>query len=300
MPLREMGAQIDGRHNGTLLPLAIRGRNLKAIEYNMPVNRAQDKVNVLLAGLHADGRTVIKEKATSRNHTENMLQSYGARLDIADHQITIEKSAPLKAMDIHVPGDISSAAFFLVAAAIVPGSELTLRNVGLNHTRTGIITVLKEMGANLEITNKQVINGEESGDIIIKYQPLQATSISGDIIPALIDEIPIIALLATQANGTTIIEDAKELRVKETDRIQAVAETLTTLGAKAEEKEDGLIIHGKTDLTGGKIKGYSDHRMAMMGIIAILQCWESVEIDDVSSVAVSYPEFFDDLNRVIN
>lgn len=299
-PLQKMGAQIDGRLNGTYLPLAIRGKQLNGIHYHIPVKSAQVKSAILLAGLFAKGKTKITELAKTRDHTENMLKAFGANISVNDKEVIISSDKGLLATDVMIPGDISSAAFFLVAGAIVRDSALTLRHVGLNETRTGIIDVLKEMGANISISNEQISGGELIGDISIKYSQLTGTTISGDIIPRLIDEIPIIALLATQAEGKTIIKDAEELRVKETDRIQAVVEVLTTLGATIEETDDGMIVYGKTDLIGGEIKSYSDHRMAMLGAIASLVCTEKVYIDDISSIAISYPTFFSDIEKISN
>jgi 3-phosphoshikimate 1-carboxyvinyltransferase len=298
-PLQQMGANIAGRQQGKLLPLAIKGSHLTGISYTLPVKSAQVKSAVLLAGLLADGQTTVIEKTKTRDHTENMLAAFGANIHVDDKEVTINNNHNLKGIDVHVPGDISSAAFLLVAAAIVPGSELTLKNVGLNETRTGIIDVLINMGANISITNQQITSGEQSGDIHIIYAPLTATDISGDIIPRLIDEVPIIALLATQAEGRTIIKDAKELRVKETDRIEAVVDVLSTLGANIQETEDGMIIEGRTPLNGGEISSYNDHRIAMMGAIASLITSNDIKLDDDASIAVSYPNFFEDLQRII-
>src|SRR5699024_8495898 len=264
-PLKEMGASIDGRQHGSFLPLAIRGQKLQSIDYTLPVKSAQVKSALLLAGLFADGTTTITEQATTRDHTENMLQAFGAHMTTKGKTITIEKNNPLTAVDVMVPGDISSAAFFLAAAAMIPGSSITLENVGLNETRTGILDVLQAMGSQLTYANRREVSVEWLGDITITYRELKGIEISGDMIPRLIDEIPVIALLATQAEGKTVIRDAKELRVKETDRIQAVVEVLESLGATVEELDDGLIVYGKTELHGAKIKSYNDHRMAMMG-----------------------------------
>jgi 3-phosphoshikimate 1-carboxyvinyltransferase len=297
-PLSKMNAQISGRENGSYLPLAIQGSQLKPLTYTLPVKSAQVKSALLLAGLFADGVTTITEKSQTRNHTETMLEAYGVKLDIEENSISIAGKQPLTATDVYVPGDISSAAFFLAGAAAKPGSSLRLKKVGLNPTRAGILDVLFEMGAAIEITNKEQIGGEQFGDIFIKSSELQGVEISGELIPRLIDEIPIIALLATQAEGKTVIRDAEELRVKETDRIAAVVETLTTLGAKIEATDDGMIIEGKTPLTGGKISSYHDHRMAMMGAIASSYSKEEIIIDDISSIAISYPEFFNDYNNI--
>lgn len=298
-PLKKMGANIDGRQQDSLLPLAIKGNELTGIYYALPVKSAQVKSALLLAGLSANGETTILEETKTRDHTENMLAALGADIKVNGNEVTISNKKTLEAIDVHVPGDISSAAFLLVAAAIVPESKLTLKNVGLNETRTGIIDVLINMGANIEISNQKTLNGEDSGDITIKYTKLTGTIIDGDIIPRLIDEIPIIALLATQAEGTTVIKDAEELRVKETDRIEAVVDILSKLGAHITETDDGMIIEGSTSLNGGKVSSYNDHRIAMMGAIASLITENQIILDDDASIAVSYPNFFEDLQRII-
>lgn len=298
-PVRQMGANIDGRQQGNLLPLAIKGSQLTGIHYTLPVKSAQVKSAVLLAGLLADGETTVIEKTKTRDHTENMLAAFGADIKVNGNEVTISNKQSLEALDVHVPGDISSAAFLLVAAAIVPGSKLTIKNVGLNETRSGIIDVLINMGANIQISNQKVHGGEKSGDITITYTQLTATTIDGDIIPRLIDELPIIALLATQAEGTTTIKDAEELRVKETDRIEAVVDVLSTLGAQIKPTKDGMIIEGRTPLNGGTISSYNDHRIAMMGAIASLIANDHVTLDDDASIAVSYPNFFEDLQRIV-
>lgn len=297
-PLREMCASIEGREKGNLLPLAINGKTLTGIHYRLPVKSAQVKSAILLAGLLAEGQTMIIEETKTRDHTENMLEAFGADIKVAGNEVTITNRGSLKAIGVQVPGDISSAAFLMVAAAIVPGSKLTLTNVGLNETRTGIIDVFKQMGANLKIDNEKVISGERLGDITVTYKELKNITISGEIIPRLIDEIPIIALLATQIRGTTIIKDAEELRVKETDRIDAVVDVLSTLGANIQSTPDGMIVKGKTDLTGGSVASYSDHRIAMMIGIASLITESEVILDDDSSIAVSYPHFFKDLRSI--
>lgn len=297
-PLKEMNASFTGRHDAKLLPLAITGKKLKAIHYTLPVKSAQVKSAILLAGLLADGETIVTEKIQTRNHTESMLEAFGANLNINGNSIHITGDQSLTGTDVYVPGDISSAAFFLAGAAAKLNSNLILKNVGLNETRTGIIEVLSEMGADLQIVAEKKIGGELFGDLHIKGKELNGIEISGDIIPKLIDEIPIIALLATQANGRTIIRDAEELRVKETDRIAAVVDVLSTLGADITATEDGMIIQGNTNLTGGNISSYDDHRIAMMGAIASLFAEDEIIIDDISSVAISYPNFFNDLDQV--
>lgn len=299
LPLKKMNAEINGRNNGLLLPLAIKGKQLKSIEYNIPVESAQVKSALIFASLFTQEESRFTEKSLTRDHTENMLNAFGANINTSGLTINVVPKPKLIAKHIKVPGDISSAAFFLVAGALVPGSEITLLNVGLNESRTGILTVLEAMGANLSITNIVTENDEKSGDITVTYKELHGTVIEGDLIPKLIDEIPILALLATQAEGETVIKDAIEMRVKETDRIKAVYETLTTLGADVRETEDGLIIKGNSILTGGSIKGYDDHRMAMMGIIASLITTEDVILDNIDSINISYPSFIDDLNRLI-
>lgn len=298
-PLRKMDAQIDGREKGEYLPLAIRGQRLKGITYELPVKSAQVKSAILLAGLFADGKTTVIEKTKTRDHTENIVRAFGAHINVDENSISITNKNGLNATDVYVPGDISSAAFFIVAAAIVPNSKLALKNVGLNKTRSGILDVMKQMGASINIDNEREVSGERIGNLAIRYRPLKGITISGEIIPRLIDEIPIIALLATQAEGKTVIKDAEELRVKETDRIKAVVDTLTTLGAHVEEKPDGMIIHGKKELKGGSILSYGDHRMAMMGIIASLITKKNVTIDDISSIAISYPNFLNDLQSIM-
>ncbi|ALX47955.1 3-phosphoshikimate 1-carboxyvinyltransferase [Lentibacillus amyloliquefaciens] len=299
-PLKKMGAQLDGRSGGIYLPMAIRGGALKGINYTMPVKSAQVKSAVLLGGLFADGTTRVIEESATRNHSENMLRAFGADITETNGEIRITNKNALTGMNVHVPGDISSAAFFMTAAAIVPDSELTLKNVGLNHSRSGIIDVLKQMGASISISNVQTIGGERQGDVSVVYQKLTGTIIDGDIIPRLIDELPIIALAATQAEGTTVIRDARELRVKETDRIKATTDGLANLGANIEPTEDGMVITGGASLTGGKAEAYNDHRIAMMLAIASLVTNDDVTIDDISSINISYPGFFQDLQTVTN
>lgn len=299
-PLRTMGAKIDGRKNGEFTPLSIRGGKLNPINYNMPVASAQVKSALILAGLQAEGETTIIEKAESRDHTERMIRKFGGEVGKDNRKITVKGGQKLIASDILVPGDISSAAFFLVAGAIVEGSEILLKNVGLNPTRTGIIEIMNQMGANLEIHNNDENSFEPAGDITIKTSRLRGTVVEGDVIPRLIDEIPIIALLATQAEGTTIIKDASELKVKETNRIDTVVRELTKLGASIEATDDGMIIHGGTALRGGKVSSHGDHRIGMMLAIASLICKDQVELEDPEAISVSYPNFFNHLNSLKN
>ncbi len=293
-PLKQLGAKIDGRANGEYTPLSIRGGHLKGISYESPVASAQIKSAVLLAGLQAEGTTTLTEPHKSRDHTERMLSMFGVKLDEDEQSVSIEGGQTLKATDIFVPGDISSAAFFLVAGSIVPNSRIVLKNVGLNKTRTGIIDVLKQMGANLEINEVDAKGGEPYGDLTISTSSLKGIEISGDVISRLIDEIPIIALLATQAEGTTIIKDAAELKVKETNRIDTVVSELKKLGADIEATDDGMKIHGKTPLQGGAVvSSYGDHRIGMMLGIAACITKQAVEIEDTDAVRVSYPNFFE-------
>ncbi|MEL3960760.1 3-phosphoshikimate 1-carboxyvinyltransferase [Lysinibacillus endophyticus] len=299
-PLRLMGAQIAGRENGQYTPLAIQGTQLKAIDYTMPVASAQVKSAIILAGLRAEGTTIVREKEVSRDHTERMLRQFGAQITVEDGVVYFEGGQQLKATHVNVPGDISSAAFFLVAGAIVPNSNIVMKNVGVNPTRAGIIEVLENMGASMKVEVEDETAAEPTATITIETSNLKATTIEGDIIPRLIDEIPILALLATQAEGTTIIRDAEELKVKETDRITAVVNELKKLGANIEATDDGMIIHGPTKLHGGKLQSYGDHRIGMMGAIAALITNEPVEIDDTDCIAVSYPTFFDHVNSLLN
>lgn len=295
-PLTKMGAKIDGRQNGKYLPIAVRGKQLQGMTYEVPVKSAQVKSAILLAGLFAQGNTTVIESAKTRDHTENMLRAFGANIKTEGLSVTIEPVDTLTPVNVTVPGDISSAAFLMVAGAIVPNSSITLKNVGLNETRTGIIDVMQKMNVKMTIANQREISGEWLGDITVSYSTLKSMTIDGSYMARLIDEIPIIALLATQAEGTTVIKDAEELRVKETDRIKAVVDVLSTLGANIEETEDGMIIHGKTALRGGNISSYYDHRIAMMGAIAALIANSEVWIDDTDSINISYPAFFEHLN----
>ncbi|MEK4494361.1 3-phosphoshikimate 1-carboxyvinyltransferase [Ureibacillus sp. FSL W8-0352] len=298
-PLKQMGAKINGRENGQYTPIAIQGTALKAIDYTMSVASAQVKSAILLAGLRAEGTTIVREKEISRDHTERMLQQFGAKIDVKDGVISLEGGQRLHGTHVDVPGDISSAAFFLVAGAIVPNSEIVLKNVGINPTRAGIIEVMQQMGANVTVDQELSDAAEPTATITIRTSNLKRTTIEGDIIPRLIDEIPIIALLATQAEGTTIIRDAEELKVKETDRITAVVTELKKLGADITATDDGMIINGPTSLKGAKLSTYGDHRIGMMAAIASLITDSPIEIDDADCIAVSYPTFFDHLDLLL-
>ncbi|MRH42408.1 3-phosphoshikimate 1-carboxyvinyltransferase [Aquibacillus halophilus] len=299
IPVSEMGAIIDGRDNGKYLPLSIRGGILKSISFETPIKSAQVKSGVLLAGLLAEGITEVTERTTTRDHTENMLLAFGGRVTKEQDKISIKGKQRLEGTSIQVPGDISSAAFFLVAAAISKGSNLTINNVGLNPTRTGIIDVLKKMGADITIVEEKLIGGEPIGSISIKSSSLKGTVIEGDIIPRMIDEIPIIALLASQAEGETIIRDAEELRYKETDRIESVVKTMQAFGVKIEGTSDGMIIAGESSLQGAEVDSYGDHRIGMMIAVASLIANGPVTLENAECIAVSYPKFFSDLEEIL-
>lgn len=297
-PLLEMGAQITGRSGGQFTPLAVQGKDLQGIDYQMPVASAQVKSAILLAGLSAKGTTIVRETESTRDHTERMLRQFGVDIQSENGTIRLKGGQELTSTHIDVPGDISSAAFFLVAGAIADNSEITLVDVGINPTRTGIIDVLQRMGATIQVNENESFGEEPVGSITIKTSQLQAIEISGDLIPRLIDEIPVIALLATQANGVTIIKDAAELKVKETDRITAVVNELKKLGADIKATDDGMIIKGPTQLSGGIVNSYGDHRIGMMGAIASVIANDSIVIEDSSCISISYPNFFDHLKTV--
>lgn len=293
-PLRSMGCRIEGKDDANYTPIKVYGGNLSSINYKMPVASAQVKSAIILASLYADKMSTIEEKVKSRNHTEIMLKSFGANIDVDDLKININPVDELYSQDIYVPGDISSAAFIIVGALISKGSEVLIKNVGLNETRTGIIDVVKSMNGNIEIFNKRLVGGEIVGDILVKYTSnLCATTIDKSIIPRLIDEIPVISVLASQAEGTTIIKDAKELKVKESNRIKAVVDNLKNMNCDIEELEDGMIIKGKNKLKASFIKTYNDHRIAMAFSIANLICEEEVKLDNKNCVGISFPGYFD-------
>ncbi|KZE66082.1 3-phosphoshikimate 1-carboxyvinyltransferase [Fictibacillus phosphorivorans] len=299
-PLMQMGALIDGNDSGNKVPLQIQGGRTKGIQYTSPIASAQVKSAIILAGLEGEGITSVKEPVKSRDHTERMLEAFGVKVENDGLTVSVEGGQKLTGTHIEVPGDISSAAFFIVAGAIVPNSEITLKKVGLNPTRTGILDVLEAMGADVSYENVNHDASEPYGDLLIKTSSLKGTTIKGDLIPRLIDEIPIIALAATQAEGQTIIQDAHELRVKETDRIKTVVNELKKMGADIEATEDGMIINGKTPLHGASVQSYGDHRIGMMLSIASCIAEGETTLTNSEAIAVSYPTFFEQLKTLAN
>lgn len=293
-PLSMMGAKIENEH----CPLYITGTKLHGIDYKMPVASAQVKTAIILAGLYADGETVIHEIEKSRDHTELMLSAMGADLTVDNLDITVKPTNDLTAVNVDVPGDISSAAFFLVLGAIMPNSQITVTNVGINPTRTGIIDVLKDMGADITLENVHTSAGETVADITVRSSSLKGTTVGGDIIPRLIDELPIIAVAAVFADGQTVIKDAQELKVKETNRIRAIVDEFNKCGIDITETDDGMIINGGKSIHGADFKTYGDHRMAMsLTVLAQLADGEST-LDDSDCACVSYPTFFDDFYKL--
>lgn len=297
-PLSLMGADITSIHDNDCAPLRIRGRQLHGIHYDSPVASAQVKSAILLAGLYAEGTTEITEPYVSRDHSERMLSAYGAKITRTDHTVTIQPADHLYAQKILIPGDISSAAYFIVAGLITPNSSLTIRNVGINPTRDGILEVCKSMGAKLTLSNVHEMTGEPVADITVETSPLKGTIIEGAIIPELIDEIPIIAILACFADGDTIIRNAEELKVKESNRIDVMVENLTSMGADIEGTEDGMIIHGGRPLHGTIIDSKLDHRIAMSFAIAGMNADGETEITGAECVNISYPDFYQDLKKI--
>jgi 3-phosphoshikimate 1-carboxyvinyltransferase len=297
-PLSLMGAKISGRDNDQFAPLTIKGGNLKAIDYTSPVASAQVKSSILLASLYAEGNSSITEPAQSRDHTERILNLFGAKIESAGNKITLKEKNKLIGKEISIPGDISSAAFFLVLASIIKGSRLLIKNVGINPTRTGILDVLKNMGADISIKNERNKNYEPVADLLIKASKLKSIKIRGEIIPKVIDELPILAVAATQAEGVTEIKDAQELRVKETDRIYAIAAGLKKMGAKVEEKADGLIIEGPTTLKGNICESFDDHRIGMALAVAGVLAEGKTQLLESECIDVSFPEFTSILRRI--
>ena len=296
-PLQQMGAEIMGRNGNTLAPLAIRGGSLRSIEYQMPVASAQVKSCLMLAGLSAAGPTVLHQPALSRDHTERMMTAMGARVETDGLALTLYP-AQLQAVDVAVPGDISSAAFWMVAGLIHPNARVTITGVGLNPSRAGIIDALQMMGAGdaLRLENHRVEGGEPVADVIASSGNLKGIDLGGDIIPIMIDELPVLAVAACFAEGDTVIRDAAELKVKESDRIATTVSELTRLGGLLEPREDGMVIHGTGKLAGGAVESHDDHRIAMAMAVAGLAASGETVIHGAEDASVSYPTFWEHLN----
>lgn len=297
-PLAAMGAKMAGRAGGEKAPLAITGSRLSGITYDSPVASAQVKSAILLAGLYADGETVVREPHLSRDHSERMLRHFGADIEADGPHVRIRGGRELTGQEIIVPGDISSAAFFLVAGLIVPGSELVIKGVGVNPTRTGIIDILNLMGADLKLLNEREVSGEPVADILVKTSALKGIEIGGDLVPRAIDEFPVICVAAACASGVTIVRDAQELRVKETDRIKAMAENLRLAGITVEETTDGMVIHGGSKFAPFTVDSKGDHRIAMSMLVAGLTAPGASTVTDTGCIATSFPNFLSLLERV--
>jgi len=304
VPLTEMGAQISGQGERCLPPVTLQGGNLRGVCYALPVASAQVKSAILLAGLRAEGQTAVIEKTPSRDHTEQMLQGFGATLDIkvlfdGGREIIINGGQQLRAADVNVPGDISSAAFFFAAAALRPGWQVTVQNVGINPTRSGILEVLEEMGAKVLLDNQRQSGGEQVADVTVIGAPLRGVEIGGSLIPRLIDELPVLAALATQAEGETVIRDAHELRVKESDRIEIISRELRKMGADIEEREDGMIVRGPLQLKGAEVTSPpGDHRIAMTLAVAALAADGDTILQNAEAIQSSFPNFMEVLDSV--
>ena len=300
IPLRQMGVEIAGRTERDLPPLKMKGsRELQPIHYQLPVASAQVKSALIFAALQAQGESIIIEKEITRNHTEDMIAQFCGQIEVKGKEIRIQGGQEFTAQEVTVPGDISSAAFWLVAGLIVPDSKIILENVGINETRTGILEVIEAMGGRMTLSDVDPV--AKSATITVETSELKGTEIGGEIIPRLIDELPIIALLATQAQGRTVIRDAEELKVKETDRIQVVADALNSMGAAITPTEDGMIIKGKTPLHGAQVNTFGDHRIGMMTAIAALLAQSGqVELERSEAIKTSYPSFFRDLEGLMH
>ena len=298
-PLRLMGADVRGRGQDSFAPLVIRGKELRGIDFALPVPSAQVKSAILLAALFARGNTVLHQKIVSRDHTERMLRQMGATLESKGNSISLlPLTSPLKALNLRVPGDISSAAYFLVAAAIHPCARIVIKDCGVNHTRTGIIDILLAMGAKLRIGHERLEAGEPVADVVVESSELEGIEVGGDIIPRLIDEIPVLAVAGCVAKGKTVIKDAGELRVKESDRIATVVNELSRLGAQIEPLPDGMIIHGGRLLSGAEVDSHADHRLAMSLAIAGLIARRETTIKHAQIAEVSYPAFWQTLQQI--
>jgi len=298
-PLRQMGATVLGRDNGRLPPLTILGGNLHGMEYKLPVASAQVKSAILLAGLYADGLTVIHEPGPARDHTERMLAAMGANIEVQSSRFKVQ-SSKLSSLDVVVPGDISSAAYFIAAACLVPGSEVVIEGVGVNPTRTGFLDALREMGAGILVGNRRELSGEPVADVIVRAGDLRGVEVRGDQVPRMIDEFPILAVAASQAQGETVVRDAAELRVKETDRIANIAAELRKLGARIEEMPDGFVVEGPTPLVGTQVHSHGDHRLAMSLAIAGLVAEGETTIAGAKCIADSFPGFEETLRVLMH
>ncbi|HIR04745.1 MAG TPA: 3-phosphoshikimate 1-carboxyvinyltransferase [Candidatus Copromonas faecavium] len=297
-PLTMMGADIKSLNGNGCAPLQICGRPLHGIHYHSKVASAQVKSAILLAGLYAEGETRVTEPKLSRNHTELMLKRFGADVRTEGTTAVIRPAGHLTGTNILVPGDISSAVYFVAAALILPNSEVLIKNVGINPTRAGLLTVCKNMGAQISLVNESHEGSEPTADLLVHSSNLKGTVIEGDLIPAMIDELPTVALMACFAEGTTVIRDAAELKVKESNRIAIMVENLSAMGADIVETEDGMIIHGGKPLHGAVIDSHKDHRIAMTFAVAALAAGGETEILDADCVSISYPRFYDELNRL--
>ena len=300
IPLRQMGVEIAGQGDRDCPPLHEKGtRQLQPIHYRLPVASAQVKSALIFAALQAEGESTIIEKEKTRDHTEDMIRQFGGEIQVDGKTIRIQGGQEFQGQEVIVPGDISSAAFWLVAGLILPESVIKIENVGINQTRTGILDVIQEMGGDLTIDDRD--EKAVSASLTVRTSSLKGIRIDGELIPRLIDELPIIALLATQANGQTVIADAEELRVKETDRIQVVADSLNAMGANVVPTEDGMIITGPTPLHGADLETFGDHRIGMMAAIAaLLVSEENVMLDRAEAINTSYPSFFEDLETLLH
>jgi 3-phosphoshikimate 1-carboxyvinyltransferase len=297
-PLSRMGARITSQGENGLAPLEIRGGKLKAIEYKMPVASAQVKSAILLAGMQAEGITTVEEPQSSRDHTELMIKGFGGEVKAGCRSVSVAGGQRLSGREVRVPGDISSAAFFLVAAATVPGSEILLRDVGVNLTRDGVIEILRRMGARIQLINERIQTGEPVADLRVTGSPLKGVDIGPEMAARTIDEYPVLTVAAALAEGVTRVSGVKELRFKESDRIATMTEGLRHLGAAVEEREDGMTIRGGKPLEAAGVKTYGDHRVAMALAVAGLSTRGGIEMDDAECVDISFPNFFGLLNRV--
>lgn len=299
-PLRLMGADIWGRKDGQFAPLSIRGNKLNPLHYTLPVASAQVKTALLLAGLYTTGETVVKEPLPTRDHTERMLEIMQADLIISPSEIKVVGGKELKGTDIFIPGDISSAAYFIAAASMLKDSQIIIKQVGVNPTRTGILEILKKMGTKINTLNYQIKSNEPQADLMIEYSKLKGVEIKKENVPSLIDELPLIAVAATQAQGKTVVSGAKELRVKETDRIKAMVSELKKMGADIEEREDGFTVNGPTGLRGAVCESYNDHRIAMSLAVAALLAEGNTIIKNSECIDISFPGFEKTLRKLIN